>query len=141
MDLSMSTTDGSRTLVSAETIDRLRNDLAGSLVSRGVPGYDEARTVWNAMIDRRPGLIARCTSAADVAQAVRFAREHDLVVAVRGGGHNIAGNAVCDGGLVIDLSLMRSVRVDPVTRIARVGGGATLGDFDREAQRLSLIHI
>lgn len=138
MDLSISTTDGSRTLVSAETIDRLRNDLAGTLVSRGVPGYDEARTVWNAMIDRRPGLIARCASAADVAQAVRFAREHDLVVAVRGGGHNIAGNAVCDGGLMIDLSPMRSVRVDPATRAARVAGGATLGDFDREAQQHGL---
>ena len=134
MDSSMSTTDGSRTLVSAETIERFRGSVAGSILAPGAPGYDDARAVWNAMIDRRPGLIVRCASAADVAQAVRFAREHDLVVAVRGGGHNIAGNAVCDGGLVIDLSQMRSVRIDAARRSARVGGGATLGDFDREAQ-------
>jgi FAD/FMN-containing dehydrogenase len=134
MDLSMSTPDGSRTLVSAETIDRFRSSIVGSILARGAPGYDDARAIWNAMIDRRPGLIVRCAIAADVAQAVRFVREHDLVVAVRGGGHNIAGNAVCDGGLVIDLSPMRSVRIDAATRTARVGGGATLGDFDREAQ-------
>src|SRR5438105_4068749 len=76
-------------------------------------GYDETRAIWNAMIDRRPALIARCTNSADVALAVKFARAHNLILSVRGGGHNIAGNAVCDDGLMIDLSLMRSVRVDP----------------------------
>jgi FAD/FMN-containing dehydrogenase len=134
MDLSMSTTDGSRTAVPGSAIDLFRQSLAGAVLLPGGPGYDDARAVWNAMINRRPGLIARCASAADVAQAIRFARERDLVVAVRGGGHNIAGSAVCDGGLVIDLSSMRSVRIDAAARTARVGGGATLGDFDREAQ-------
>ena len=90
------------------------------------------------MIERRPGLVISCTNTAEVSQAVRFARRHDLVLAVRGGGHNIAGNALCDGGLMIDLSPMRSVEVNPTARTARVGGGATLGDFDRAAQEHSL---
>jgi FAD/FMN-containing dehydrogenase len=90
------------------------------------------------MIDRRPALVVRCAGAADVLRAVRFARDNDLLVGVRGGGHNIAGNAVCDGGLQIDLSLMKSVRVDPVARTARVEPGVTLGEFDREAQAFGL---
>ena len=93
-----------------------------------------SRTVWNAMIDRRPALAVRCMGAADVIRSIRFARKHDLALAVRGGGHNIAGNAVCDGGLLVDLSPMRSVWVDAMSGRARVGPGATLGDFDREAQ-------
>ena len=125
------TSEGSPTV---EALEQLRNGLHGPLLTPGSDGYDQARTIWNAMIDRRPGLIVRCADTGDVARAVRFARTHDLVVAVRGGGHNIAGNAVCDGGIKIDLSLMTSVRVDPAGRTARVGGGATLGDFDREAQ-------
>src|SRR5262245_19358709 len=87
-----------------ETIDRFAQTLRGRLVTSG-PDYDQARTIWNAMIDRRPALVVRCLGANDVMQAVRFAREHELLLAVRGGGHNIAGNAVCDGGLLIDLSL------------------------------------
>jgi FAD/FMN-containing dehydrogenase len=118
----------------ADPIERLRAGMRGRVLTPTAPGYDEARAVWNAMIDKHPGLIARCTDAGDVAQAVRFARENRTVLAVRGGGHNIAGTAVCDGGLMIDLSPMRSVHVDPQTRTARVDGGATLGDFDREAQ-------
>jgi FAD/FMN-containing dehydrogenase len=101
-------------------------------------GYDEARTIWNAMIDRRPGAVVRCRGAADIIRAVRFAGEHGLLLAVRGGGHNIAGNAVCEGGLLIDLSPMRAVRVDPFHRTARVEPGATLGDFDKEAQAFGL---
>jgi FAD/FMN-containing dehydrogenase len=102
------------------------------------PGYEQARRVWNGMIDKHPALIARCAEAADVVAAVNFAREQDVLVAVRGGGHNVAGKAVCDDGLVVDLSAMRGVQVDPVRRIARVQGGATLGDLDRQTQAFGL---
>ena len=96
--------------------------------------YDAARAVWNGTVDRRPRLIARCRGSADVAAAVRFARECDLEIAVRGGGHNVAGTAVCDDGIVIDLSAMRAVSVDPVGRTAHVQGGALWGDVDHETQ-------
>lgn len=104
--------------------------LTGAVIRRGDAGYDEARKVWNGMIDRSPALIARCGSTADVVAAVNFAREHGLLVAVRGGGHNAAGLASCDDGLVIDLSEMRSVTVDAERRIARVQGGARWGELD-----------
>src|SRR5262245_29762932 len=94
-------------LVDKAAVGALREAFRGELISPDHPGYDEARKVWNGMIDRRPALIARCTGVADVRSAVRFAREHDLLVAVRGGGHNVAGTAVCDGGMVIDLSPMK----------------------------------
>lgn len=100
----------------------------------GEPGYEEAREIWNAMVDRRPAAIARCVSAEGVVQCVRFAREHEVLVAVRGGGHNIAGNALCDGGLVIDLSPMKRVEVDARARRATVEPGCTLGDFDAASQ-------
>src|SRR6266699_509537 len=119
-----------------EAVRELKSKVSGQVLLPSEPGYDEARTVWNAMIDRRPAVIVRCVSAQDVIHAVRTAREQKLVLAVRGGGHNIAGNAVCDGGLMIDLSLMKSVRVDPTNKIARVEPGATLGDFDRDAQEI-----
>ena len=96
--------------------------------------YDDARAVWNGTVDRRPRLIARCSGTADVAAAVRFARDRDLEIAVRGGGHGVAGTAVCDGGIVIDLSAMRAVSVDPVERTALVQGGALWGDVDHETQ-------
>ena len=102
------------------------------------PGYDDARTIWNAMIDRRPGLIVRCTTTDDIRRAVKFARSHSLLVAVRGGGHNIAGNAVCDGGVVIDLSQMQKVVVDPNQRTATVEPGVTLGEFDQACQEHAL---
>lgn len=102
-------------------------------------GYNEARTVYNAMIDRRPAVIVRPTGAADVITAVDFAREHDLLIAVKGGGHNVAGSAVCDGGLMIDLGLMSSVRIDPDARTARVGPGARLGDLDHETAPFGLV--
>ncbi|HSL99147.1 MAG TPA: FAD-dependent oxidoreductase, partial [Candidatus Limnocylindria bacterium] len=95
----------------------------------GDPSYEESRRVWNGLIDKRPGLIVRCTGVADVIATVNFARVNDLRITVRGGGHNVAGTAVSDGGMVIDLSRMRSVRVDPERRTARVEGGATLGDI------------
>src|SRR5688572_28563539 len=101
----------------------------GQLITVDQSDYDTARAVWNGAIDRRPRLIARCSGSADVAMAVRFARDHDLEVAVRGGGHNVAGTAVCDEGIVIDLSTMRAVSVDPARQTAAVQGGALWGDF------------
>jgi FAD/FMN-containing dehydrogenase len=137
MTLQLRTSGGSLAVLDAHPGEDLAS-LSGTLLTPDSPGYDEARTIWNGMIDRRPGLIVRCGDGADVAAAVRFARAHDLLVAVRGGGHNIAGNAVCDGGLMIDLSPMRQVRVDPAARTARVGPGATLGDVDRTTQGYGL---
>ena len=112
--------------------------LRGELIRPQDDGYDEARTAWNAMIDKRPALIVRCSGVADVIEAVDFARENDLLLAVRGGGHNIAGASVCDGGLVIDLSPMRGIHVDPKARTARVQGGATFADVDHETQAFGL---
>ena len=106
----------------------------GDLIAPDHDGYDDARAVWNGTVDRRPRLIARCSGTADVAAAVRFARARDLELAVRGGGHSVAGTAVCDDGIVIDLSAMRAVSVDPVERIAHVQGGALWGDVDQETQ-------
>ena len=137
MVVTLRTSGGSPAVIDAEYGEHLAN-LTGSLLTPESPGYDEARTIWNAMIDRRPGLIVRCATAEDVARAVRFGRAHDLLVAVRGGGHNIAGNAVCHGGLMIDLSPMRSVRVDQAARTAVVGPGCTLGDVDRTTQSYGL---
>jgi len=106
----------------------------GLMIRPGHAEYDIARAVWNGAIDRRPRLIARCIGTGDVAAAVRFARDHDLPIAIRGGGHNVAGTAVCDEGIVIDLSAMRAVRVDPAGRRAWVQGGALWGDVDHETQ-------
>ncbi|MEV7522314.1 FAD-binding oxidoreductase [Streptomyces sp. NPDC091371] len=106
----------------------------GRLISADHADYDTARAVWNGAVDRHPKLIARCGGTADVVAAVRFARDHGLAIAVRGGGHNVAGTAVCDDGIVIDLSAMRAARVDPAGRTARVQGGALWGDVDRATQ-------
>jgi hypothetical protein len=122
----------------AEAIQSFTSALRGPLLRAGDPAYDERRTIQNGLIDRHPALIARCTGAADVIAAVAFARDHDLPLSVRGGGHNVAGNAVCDGGLMIDLSLMRGIHVDPGARLAHVQGGATWGDLDRETQLFGL---
>jgi len=115
-------------------IDEFQAHFRGEVLVPGDASYDEVRQIWNAMIDRRPALIARCGSPADVVQAVKFARTHDLLVSIRGGGHNIAGNAVCDDGLMIDLSPMKGVQVDPQARRAMVEPGCTLADFDAAAQ-------
>jgi len=122
----------------AGAVDGLRGRVRGAVCLPGEPGYEQARTIWNAMIDRRPAVIVRAAGAADVIAGVRFAREQGLRLAVRGGGHNIAGSAVCDDGLMIDLTPMKSVRVDPIAMTARVEPGVTLGEFDREAQAFGL---
>jgi FAD/FMN-containing dehydrogenase len=119
-------------------VEQFQANLRGGLLRPGDAGYDEARKVWNGMIDKRPALIARCVGALDVIRCVEFARTHNLLVAVRGGGHNIGGNAVCDGGLVIDLSRMKSARVEPARRTARAEPGLTWGEFDRETQAFGL---
>jgi FAD/FMN-containing dehydrogenase len=112
--------------------------LRGAVLRPGEAGYDEARSVWNATVDRSPALIVRATGAADVLAAVEHARENDLLLSVKGGGHHIAGNAVCEGGLMLDLSGMNEVRVDPAARTARVGPGATMGDMDHETATFGL---
>ncbi|HWP38119.1 MAG TPA: FAD-binding oxidoreductase [Gemmatimonadales bacterium] len=116
------------------TIGEFKAHFRGDVLLPADAGYDEVRQIWNAMIDRKPALIARCTSPEDVVQAVKFARKQKLLVSIRGGGHNIAGNAVCDDGLMIDLSLMKGVKVNPKDRRATVEPGCTLGDFDAATQ-------
>jgi len=120
------------------SLEKLQRDFRGDLILPGDNDYDRSRIVWNAIADRYPAIVARCTSAQDVTAAVRFARDHDLVIAVRGGGHSVAGFSTCDGGMVIDLSGMRDVRVDPGKRTARVEGGALLEQLDRAAQEYGL---
>lgn len=125
-------------ILSPDHIDMLRKSVRGKVLLPADAGYDTARTVWNATVDRRPALIVQCTGTADVMQAVDFARDRGLALAVRGGGHNIAGSAICNDGLVIDLSLLRGVHINPRERVAWVSPGATLGDFDHEAQAMAL---
>lgn len=115
-------------------IDEFKTHFQGEVLLPDDAGYDEVRQIWNAMIDRKPALIARCTSTEDVIRAIQFGRTQNLLISIRGGGHNIAGNAVCDDGLMIDLSLMKDVQVDLTTRTASVGPGCTLGDFDQVVQ-------
>jgi len=119
-------------------IDTLLSLVRGQIVVPADPAYDEVRKIHNGMIDHKPGVIVRCTGAADVLQCVRVAREHRLLVSIRGGGHSVVGFSVCDGGLMIDLSAARGVRVDPVSRTARALGGATWGDFDHETHAYGL---
>ena len=124
------------TAPAAETggLERLRDSLRGPVIAPGDAGYGAARAIWNGAIDCRPACIARCTGVADVVAAIRFARERDLVVAVRSGGHGVGGHALCDGGLVIDLSAMKGIRVDPAARTARAEAGVLWGELDRETQ-------
>jgi hypothetical protein len=125
-------------MIPPSALQKFRQSLRGQSLSPGEPGYDTTRAIPNAMIDRRPAVIARCTGAADVIACVRFAHDHDLLVAVRGGGHSVAGKSVCDGGLMIDLSTMKGIRVDPSRRTVRAETGLTLGEFDRETQAFGL---
>jgi FAD/FMN-containing dehydrogenase len=124
--------------ITATDLEALRAAFLGELVTPSDPGYDDVRRIWNGNIDRRPALLARCRGVADVITAVRFAREHDLLTAVRGGGHAVAGYSVCDGGIVIDLSLMVGSRVDPLARTIRVEGGCLNEHLDRETQVFGL---
>src|SRR2546430_1772446 len=132
------TTSGTAPVLPATALEQFKAQVRGTLLCPGDADYDSARSIHNGMIDRRPALIVRCAGVADVITAVTFARHHSLVVAVRGGGHGVPGFAVCDGGVMIDLSRMNSVRVDPVARTARAEGGGTWGDFDHETQAFGL---
>ncbi|MDZ8257639.1 FAD-binding oxidoreductase [Nostoc sp. ChiQUE01b] len=117
-----------------ELIEKLKTNVKGHVVLPDDPNYDEVRQIWNARIDRRPAVIVQCTQADDVARAIAFAQENKLEISIRGGGHNVAGTAVCDNGVMIDLSMMKNVRIDAEKRRAYVEAGATLGDFDSAAQ-------
>jgi hypothetical protein len=134
----VATTVGASPALSDEVVQQFAGSLRGRLITPADVDYDQARAVYNAMIDKRPALIARCLDAADVIASVNFARDHNLLLAVRGGGHNGPGLGICDGGLVIDLSQMRGVRVDPVNRTARVAGGAVWGDVDHATHAFGL---
>jgi FAD/FMN-containing dehydrogenase len=128
-------------MTDAKLFDDLKTRIRGALLLPGQPGYDDARSVWNGMIDRRPAAIARCLGVADVVSCVNFAREKGVQLSIKGGGHNIAGLAVCDGGLMLDMSLMRGVWVDQGKRVARAQAGCLLGDVDRETQARGLAAV
>jgi FAD/FMN-containing dehydrogenase len=137
--VSIKRADGATAELDSAALEGLRARLHGSLVLPGSPEYDTTRAIWNAMIDRRPAAIVRAADASDVVHAVGFARDHHLALAIRGGGHNIAGNAVCEGGLMLDLSPMKKVTIDAKTRRAKVEPGVLLGEFDRAAQAHGLV--
>ena len=132
------TLSGSHTIIGEESVEELRQKLRGQLVLPGDETYDDVRMVWNAMIDRKPALIVRCAGVSDVINSVNFARDNDLLLAVRGGGHSFAGNAICEGGIVIDLSPMQGVWVDPVKQTARAQPGVIWLNFDIETQAFGL---
>ena len=134
MALDAVTLDGSRTTLNDGDLADLRGRLRGQLVVSADPQYENARRVWNGNVDRRPALVARCAGAADVQQAVSFARSRNLLVSVRGGGHSAPGHGTNDGGLVIDLSPMKGIRVDPIQRTAIVQGGVLWRELDHETQ-------
>jgi FAD/FMN-containing dehydrogenase len=137
-ELRILTTQGESIGLQGSVVDAFQARLRGALLRSGEAGYDATRTIHNSMIDRRPALIARCAGTADVLACVQFAREHALLVSVRGGGHGVAGAAVCDGGLMIDLSPMKSVHVHPHAHTARADTGVTWGEFDHETQAFGL---
>src|SRR5574342_591463 len=128
------TIDGREADLRQDALDGLKSRLRGPVFTPGEAGYEESRTVWNAMIDRRPALVVRCLGRGDVIACVQFARANDLLLCIKGGGHNIAGLATADGALMLDMSLMRGVWVDPQHRVARAQAGCLLGDVDRETQ-------
>src|SRR3984893_1027195 len=125
-------------VVRHDRIERFQTAFLGEFIRPGDSGYETARKIWNASIDKQPGIIVRCSGVADVVAAVNFARENELLVSVRGGGHNVSGKALCDDGIVIDLSGMKGIHVDAKNHSARVQGGATLHDVDRETHVFGL---
>src|SRR5260221_4426749 len=125
-------------MLTTPAIEKFEQDLRGGLIQSHDEQYDAARKVWNGLIDKRPQLIARCADEGDVVCAVNFAREHELLVAVRGGGHNVAGFGVCDDGIVIDVSGMKRIEVDAVARTALAQSGLTWGEFDKATQAHAL---
>lgn len=137
-DLKAISTTGTATVLNDADVAALRENLRGELLGPGEAEYDEARSLWNAMFDKRPALIVRCAEAADIVRAVNFARTNNLPVAVRGGGHNVAGSGACEGGLMLEMSRMKRVQVDPDNRTARAEPGLTWGEFDRATQTYGL---
>jgi hypothetical protein len=137
-DLKATTITGANIILTQAPVGELRKSLRGELVFPGEAGYDQARSLWNALFDNKPALIVRCAGASDVISAIHFARTNRIPVAVRGGGHNVSGSGPCEGGLLIDMSRMKSVRVDPANRIARAEPGLNWGEFDRETQAFGL---
>jgi FAD/FMN-containing dehydrogenase len=138
VDLQVTTSGGAASALEESVVRAFGARLRGELLQAGDEGYEEARKVWNGMIDRRPALIACASSVADVINSVNFARENDLLVAVRGGGHNVAGTGTVDGGLLIDLSRMKGIKIDPERRTAHVEPGVTIGELDKKTQAFSL---
>ena len=138
-DIEARTLAGSDVILPQSGVNDFIAGLRGGALLPGDPSYDSARRIWNGMIDRRPAIIAQCAGTADVIRSVNFARDNNLLVAVRGGGHSISGQSVCDGGLMIDLAPMRWVKVDPVARRAILGPGSLLGDLDRECLAFGLV--
>jgi FAD/FMN-containing dehydrogenase len=138
LSLEVAALTGSKRLIESRLADQFSKHMKGELLRSGDEGFDDARKVWNGMIDKRPALIARCVDTDDVMACVNFARENELLISVRGGGHNYAGKAVCDDGLMIDLSLMKGIEVDPANSTVKAQAGLKLGEFDRETQRFGL---
>jgi hypothetical protein len=138
VDRRIMTTSGVERVLDGTVIDKFASELRGNLIAIDNPDYDGVRKVWNGLVEKRPALIARCTGTADVLACVRFAREHELLISVRGGGHSAGGRAVCEKGLMIDLSLMKGIRVDPTRRTVRAEPGLRLGEFDQETQAFGL---
>lgn len=138
VDLRATTRRGTETGLTEAVVEEFRSTLRGELLRPDDKGYDDARSIWNAMFDKRPALIVQCAGVSDIISSVNFARTDSIPVAVRGGGHNVSGSGACDGGLMLDMSRLKSVRVDPVSRTARAEPGLTWGEFDRETQAFGL---
>jgi FAD/FMN-containing dehydrogenase len=132
------TLDGATTILSDALVDELRGTLRGRLIRPGDEAYEQGRRVWNGNIDRRPALIVRCAGVADVIAAINFARDNQLVLAVRGGAHSAAGHGTCDGGMVIDLGALKGIWVDPQRRVARAQAGVVWGELDAETPAFGL---